>query len=100
MRWRRNGFGSGDPLDGKLGSFLFWLGGFAAEDRLTADLGERELRRIRASQIAAVTRQIPVSMAVTMLNVGIVLMLFWDTGWNSFLSAWALTLTAMASIAL
>ncbi|AMA58358.1 hybrid sensor histidine kinase/response regulator [Bradyrhizobium sp. CCGE-LA001] len=87
------------PRDGLVGAFLYWLGGFEIEDGLTADLSERELRRIRAKQIDAVTRLIPVTMAVTMLNVGIVLILFWGKGWNDFLAIWGLTLAATASLA-
>ncbi|MGX1164261.1 signal transduction histidine kinase/CheY-like chemotaxis protein [Bradyrhizobium sp. USDA 372] len=87
------------PRDGLLGAFLYWLGGFEIEDGLTADLSEREIRRIRAKQIDAVTQLIPVTMAVTMLNVAIVLILFWGRGWNDFLAIWGLTLAATASLA-
>jgi len=87
------------PRDGLMGAFLYWLGGFEIEDGLTADLSERELGRIRAKQIDAVTRLIPVTMAVTMLNVAIVLILFWGRGWNDFLVIWGLTLAATASLA-
>lgn len=87
------------PRDGVIGAFLYWLGGFEIEDGLIADLSEREIRRIRAKQIDAVTRLIPVTMAVTMLNVAIVLILFWGRGWNDFLAIWGLTLAATASLA-
>lgn len=87
------------PRDGLIGAFLYWLGGFEIEDGLTADLSEREIRRIRAKQIDAVTQLIPVTMAVTMLNVAIVLILFWGRGWNDFLAIWGLTLAATASLA-
>lgn len=88
-----------EPRDGVIGALLYWLGGFEIEDGLTADLSERELRRIRAKQIEAVTRLIPVTMAVTMLNVAIVLILFWGRGWNDFLAIWGMTLAATASLA-
>lgn len=88
-----------EPRDGLIGAFLYWLGGFEIEDGLTVDLSEREIRRIRAKQIDAVTRLIPVTMAVTMLNVAIVLILFWDWGWNDFLAIWGLTLATTASLA-
>lgn len=88
-----------EPRDGLIGAFLYWLGGFEIEDSLTAGLSEREIGRIRAKQIDAVTRLIPVTMAVTMLNVGIVLILFWGRGWNDFLAIWGLTLGATASLA-
>lgn len=87
------------PRDGLIGAFLYWLGGFEIEDGLTADLSEHEIRRIRAKQIDAVTQLIPVTMAVTMLNVAIVLILFWGRGWNDFLAIWGLTLAATASLA-
>ncbi len=87
------------PHDGLIGAFLYWLGGFEIEDGLTADLSEREIRRIRAKQIDAVTQLIPVTMAVTMLNVAVVLILFWGRGWNDFLAIWGLTLAATASLA-
>ncbi len=89
-----------EPHDGLVGAFLYWLGGFEIEDGLTADLSEREMRRIRAKQIDAVTRLVPVTMAVNMLIVAIVLILFWGIGWNSFLMLWGLTLAAAALIAL
>ncbi len=85
--------------DGLIGAFLYWLGGFEIEDGLTAGLSEREIGRIRAKQIDAVTRLIPVTMAVTMLNVAIVLILFWGRGWNDFLAVWGLTLATTASLA-
>lgn len=85
--------------DGLIGAFLYWLGGFEIEDGLTADLSEREMRRIRAKQIDAVTRLIPVTMAVTLLNVSIVLVLFWGRGWNDFLAVWGLMLAATAGLA-
>ncbi|WP_375160464.1 ATP-binding protein [Bradyrhizobium sp. RDT46] len=85
--------------DGLIGAFLYWLGGFEIEDGLTAGLSEREIRRIRAKQIDAVTQLIPVTMAVTMLNVAIVLILFWGHGWNDFLAIWGLTLATTASLA-
>jgi two-component system, sensor histidine kinase len=88
-----------EPRDGLIGAFLYWLGGYEIEDGLTAGLSERELSRIRAKQIDAVTRLIPVTMAVNMLNVAIVLILFWGRGWNDFLAIWGLTLAATASLA-
>lgn len=88
-----------EPRDGVIGALLYRLGGFEIEDGLTADLSERELRRIRAKQIEAVTRLIPVTMAVTMLNVAVVLILFWGRGWNDVLAIWGMTLAATASLA-
>ena len=76
MGWPDKSSQRTEPQDGLIGAFLYWLGGFETEDGLTACLSERALRRIRAKQIDAVTRAIPVTMAVTMLNVAIVLILF------------------------
>ncbi|PDT87901.1 hybrid sensor histidine kinase/response regulator [Bradyrhizobium sp. Y36] len=99
MGWPDKSMKRTAPRDGLIGAFLYWLGGFEIEDGLTAGLSEREIRRIRAKQIDAVTRLIPVTMAVTMLNVAIVLILFWGRGWNDFLAIWGLTLAAVALIA-
>ncbi|WP_375314496.1 ATP-binding protein [Bradyrhizobium sp. A5] len=99
MGWPDKSMKQSEPRDGLVGAFLYWLGGFEIEDGLTADLSEREMRRIRAKQIDAVTRLIPVTMGVTLLNVAIVLILFWGKGWNDFLAIWGLTLTATASLA-
>ncbi|SFI67522.1 ATP-binding protein [Bradyrhizobium sp. Gha] len=99
MGWRDKSTASTEPRDGLISAFLYWLGGFEIEDGLTADLSERELRRIRAKQIDAVTRAIPVTMAATMLNVAIVLILFWGRGWNGFLAIWGMTLAVTASLA-
>ncbi|MBW7966390.1 ATP-binding protein [Bradyrhizobium sp. BR 10261] len=99
MGWRDKSTALTEQHDGFVGAFPYWLGGFEIEDGLIADLSERELRRIRAKQIDAVTRLIPVTMAVTMLNVAIVLILFWGRGWNDFLAIWGATLTAVASVA-
>jgi signal transduction histidine kinase/CheY-like chemotaxis protein len=99
MGWPGNTSQGTDPRDGLTGAFVHWLGGFEIEDGLTAGLTEREMRRIRAKQIDAVTRLIPVTMAVAMLNVAMVLILFWGRGWNDFLAIWGLTLGAGASLA-
>ncbi|WP_448031773.1 ATP-binding protein [Bradyrhizobium liaoningense] len=99
MGWPDKSMKRTEPRDGLIGAFLYWLGGFEIEDGLTADLSEREIRRIRAKQIDAVRRLIPVTMAVTMLNVAVVLILFWGRGWNDFLAIWGLTLAATASLA-
>ena len=99
MGWPDKSMRRTEPRDGVIGAFLSWLGGFEIEDGLIADLGERQIRRIRAKQIDAVTRLIPITMAVTMLNVAIVLIVFWGRGWNDFLAIWGLTLGATASLA-
>jgi len=100
MGWPGNSPQMSEPQSGLIGAFLYWFGGFEIEDGLTADLSEREMRRIRAKQADAVTRLIPVTMAVNMLAVAIVLILFWGRGWNGFLTIWGLTLAAVAALAL
>ena len=51
--------------DGTLGAFFFWLVGLSATTGLEAnDIDERQLRRIRAKQIDAVTRLVPVTMTI------------------------------------
>ncbi|TPQ31113.1 hybrid sensor histidine kinase/response regulator [Bradyrhizobium guangdongense] len=99
MAWPTKSAQTAQPRDGFIGALLYWLGGFEIEDGLTADLSEREMRRIRAKQIDAVTQLIPVTMAVNMLTVGMVLVLFWGIGWNGFLLAWGFTLASAASLA-
>ncbi|MCP3466796.1 ATP-binding protein [Bradyrhizobium sp. CCGUVB23] len=100
MGWPGNSPDTNEPRNGLIGAFLYWLGGFEIEDGLTADLSEREMRRIRAKQVDAVTQLIPVTMAVNMLTVAIVLILFWGRGWNVFLVVWGTTITAAAELAL
>src|SRR5215470_5565619 len=100
MGWPGNSPDTNEPRNGLIGAFLYWLGGFEIEDGLTADLSEREMRRIRAKQVDAVTQLIPVTMAVNMLTVTIVLILFWGRGWNSFLVVWGVTITVAAELAL
>jgi signal transduction histidine kinase/ActR/RegA family two-component response regulator len=86
--------------DGPLDAFLCWFGGSELENRVEGDVSAREMRRIRAEQIDAATRLIPVSLAVNMLVVVTVIALFWGIGWDGFLSVWALSLAAGTSVAL
>jgi hypothetical protein len=86
--------------DGPFGAFLNWLVGFSIASGFdAAGVSEREMRRIRAKQIGAVTRLVPVTMTVNLGNVSIVLFLFWNTGFNLFLSAWATAIAAAAVMA-
>ncbi|MGA7995331.1 MAG: ATP-binding protein [Bradyrhizobium sp.] len=85
--------------DGPLGAFLHWLVGFSANGFEAGDVGEREMRRIRAKQIGAVTRLVPVTMTINLANVAIVLFVFWNTGFNLFLSAWASVIATAAVMA-
>src|SRR4051794_4750057 len=77
-----------------------WIGGFASIARIEAgEITDREMGRIRARQIDAVTRLVPVTMTVNLINVAIVLALFWNTGSNFFLGMWSLLIAAVALMA-
>ena len=65
----------------------------------TNDLSEREMRSIRAKQIDAITRLVPLTMTINLVNVAIILAVFWNTGLNIFLGVWALTIAAAAAMA-
>ena len=84
--------------NGPLGAFLYWLVGFSASG-FDGDVSEREMRRIRAKQIGAVTRLVPVTMTVNLANVTIILFVFWNSGSNVFLGAWASAIAAAAVMA-
>src|SRR3954467_5475540 len=78
-------------------SFVGWLGGlFAGSRPAPADLSEREMRQIRAKQIDAITRLVPITMTINLVNAAIILFVFRDSGSNIFLGAWALTIMATA----
>jgi len=73
------------------GRLLGLIGGFSAISRIEpGEITDRELSRIRAQQIDAVTRHVPLTMSANLVSVAIVLALFWNTGSNVFLSLWAL----------
>jgi two-component system, sensor histidine kinase len=86
--------------DGPLGALFSWMGGFSADAGFEGGgVSEREMRRIRAKQIDAVTRLVPITMTVNLVNVGIVLGVFWDAGSKLFLSVWALAVASAAFLA-
>jgi signal transduction histidine kinase/CheY-like chemotaxis protein len=86
--------------NGPLGKLLGWIGGFSAIARIGAgEITDREMSRIRAQQIDAVTRLVPVTMTVNLINVAIVLALFWNTGSNLFLGMWSFLIAAVALMA-
>ncbi|MGZ9067754.1 MAG: histidine kinase dimerization/phospho-acceptor domain-containing protein, partial [Burkholderiales bacterium] len=90
-----------DARDGSLGTLVGWFRGFFAGTGLEAsDLSEREMRRIRAKQIDAITRLVPVTMTINLANVTIILFVFWNTGLNVFLGAWGLTIASAAAMAI
>src|SRR5450631_3157323 len=86
---------------GALGAFFDWFVGFSAAARSEAgDIGEREMRRIRAKQIDAVTRLVPLTMTINLANVAIILFVFWNAGFNIFLGLWALAIASAAVMAI
>src|SRR5450759_4878337 len=101
MRWpadltiakRRAGVGLGH-------GFFGWIGAFSSDARLGGHVSERELRRIRAKQIDAVTRLVPLTMTINVANAGIILFVFWNTGSNIFFGLWALTIASYAAMAI
>ncbi len=82
------------------GVFAIWLRRFFPGSGFeTSDLSEREMRRIRAKQIDAIARLVPITMTINLVNVAIVLFVFWNTGSNLFLGVWALTIACAAAMA-
>jgi signal transduction histidine kinase/DNA-binding NarL/FixJ family response regulator len=82
------------------GRLAGWIGGFSAIARIEAgEITDRELSRIRAQQIDAVTRHVPLTMLANLISVAIVLALFWNTGSNVFLGLWALVIASVALLA-
>jgi len=59
-----------------LGALMVRIDGISPGDGSGAPIGEREMRRIRAKQIDAVTRLVPVTMTVNLANVAIILFVF------------------------
>ncbi|MFC0242092.1 PAS domain-containing hybrid sensor histidine kinase/response regulator [Rhodopseudomonas telluris] len=79
----------------------FWLGGRGAGTLIPiADMDEREMRRIRAEQIASVSRLVPVTMSINVINAALVVVVFWDGSSKIFLSAWFVALGLIAAMAL
>jgi hypothetical protein len=86
--------------DGAAGGLAIRLRGlFPGSGFDASELSERELRSIRAKQIDAITRLVPLTMTINLVNVAIVLSVFWNTGSNIFLGAWALSIAATAAMA-
>ena len=61
------------------------------------DLDEAARRRIRAAQIGVVTQLVALTMSVNILNAGVIVYVFWDTGSNVFLTVWAGLIAAVAA---
>jgi signal transduction histidine kinase/CheY-like chemotaxis protein len=86
---------------GPLGEFLSWVSGFAAVTPLEGEaFGERERRRIRARQIDAVAKLVPVTAAINLANATLILGVFWNTGSNRFLVVWAAAIVLSGWMAL
>jgi two-component system, sensor histidine kinase len=99
MKWSGDLALRGSAGSGPLRTFIGGISGFAAIARPQADVSEREMRRLRAKQIAAVTQLVPVTMTVNLITVSIVVGLFWDSGENAFLALWALAIAGVVSLA-
>jgi signal transduction histidine kinase/DNA-binding NarL/FixJ family response regulator len=88
--------GKRNARDSLLGVIFGWIGGFSADHGIGEGVNEREMRRIRAKQINAVTRLVPITMTVNLVNVAIIVGVFWDHTSRIFLSGWALAIAAAA----
>ena len=101
MRWPGDSTAHRFVRSGPLRVFAGWIGGFSAIAKPEAgDISERELGRIRARQMDAVRQLTPVTMTVNLINVSIVLGLFWNAGSRIFLSLWAIGIASAALLAL
>ena len=90
MRWPGDSTALRFVRSGPLRVFAGWIGGFSAiAEPEAGDISEREMGRIRTRQMDAVRQLTPVTMSVNLINVSIVLGLFWDTGSRIFLSLWS-----------
>ena len=101
MRWPGDSTAHGLVRSGPLRVLAAWIGGFSAiAEPEAGDISERELGRIRARQMDAVRQLTPVTMTVNLINVAIVLGLFWNAGSRMFLGLWAIGIASAALLAL
>ena len=101
MKWPGDlSIGKRNVRDSLFGVTFGWIGGFSADQRIGEDVNEREMRRIRARQINAVTRLVPITMTVNLVNVALVVGVFWDIAPKIFLSGWALAIASAAVLAI
>ena len=84
--------------DGLWATIMRVIAGFETADFETTDEGK--MRRIRAKQVDAITRLVPVTMTINLANVAIILCVFWNSGSNVFLAGWALAIGSGAAIAI
>ncbi|ABD08915.1 Hpt sensor hybrid histidine kinase [Rhodopseudomonas palustris HaA2] len=80
--------------------FAFWFGGRGAGTLTPANVDEREMRLIRAAQIHSVSRLVPVTMSINMINATLVLVAFWDNNSRFFLLAWFGSIGIAAALAM
>ena len=101
MRWPGDFTAHRLVRSGPLRVLAAWIGGFSAiAEPEAGDISERELGRIRARQMDAVRQLTPVTMTVNLINVAIVLGLFWNAGSRMFLGLWAIGIASAALLAL
>jgi signal transduction histidine kinase/DNA-binding response OmpR family regulator len=62
-------------------------------------LTEKEMRRIRAAQVNSVARLVPMTMTINVLNVALVLAVFWTSSSHVFLTIWATVIGLAALLA-
>ncbi|SEP32303.1 ATP-binding protein [Rhodopseudomonas pseudopalustris] len=89
-----------EPREDWISRLASWLRGRGAGTLVPADIDERELRLIRAAQIQSVSRLVPVTMSINVINATLVVMVFWDTGPHAFLLAWFGAICAVAGLAM
>ncbi|WP_291856370.1 EAL domain-containing protein [Bradyrhizobium sp.] len=65
-----------------------------------ANVGEPEMRRIRAAQINSVMQLVPLTMSIVVGNAALVLFIFWDSSSYVFLASWASGIVLASAIAL
>ena len=88
MRWPGDSTAHGLVRSGPLRVLAAWIGGFSAiAEPEAGDISEREMGRIRARQMDAVRQLTPVTMTVNLINVSIVLGLFWNSRFENAFSA-------------
>ncbi|UZE49307.1 hybrid sensor histidine kinase/response regulator [Rhodopseudomonas sp. P2A-2r] len=62
-------------------------------------ISEKEMRRIRAAQVNSVARLVPMTMTINVLNAALVLVVFWTSASQVFLTIWAAVILLAAALA-
>jgi signal transduction histidine kinase/DNA-binding response OmpR family regulator len=60
---------------------------------------KKEMRRIRAAQVNSVARLVPMTMAINVLNAALVLVVFWTSASQIFLTIWVAAILLAAALA-